>query len=131
MLLSAEEADVHEAFEQEFCNLIKDSKLQAFQEITSCSIDFTYDNYLKETENDPVTWPWHHHHDRKDTFGHVSGQVQLNHVMGSDSGSSINTDVAVMGKALIDSYNQVHADTPFYLTSFSLEVSKFARSKSH
>lgn len=120
------EPNLHEKFVDEFCQAIKQSDNPAYHDLKKCNIDFTYGlggKFLNQRVADPVEWnPFAPKPAPPEDYnGHFNGEMSLSHVSGSESGSSISTDVTILANSFIEAYNQVHADTPYSITSFDLE----------
>jgi len=131
-LVSLKNPDVHEQFVDKFCNIVKTSGKKAFADVKSCAIDLTYtsaeealdalDKFveLKKTVPDAALG-WGHHEKLADYDVHLGGNLQCSHVEGGENGATITTDVGVIGKAVIEAYNEAHSDTHFSMTNFNLD----------
>lgn len=97
----------------------------AFGGLQKCAIDFTYELHSDEDDTnsehakDETALEWGKH-DKHDLLGNFRGEMGLAHVLGTDDGTSITTDVATISKAFIEAYNTIHGDTPYSVTGFDV-----------
>jgi len=144
--LSTSSASLHQIFVNRFCSNLRQSPNESFKTIESCRINFTYSPDITTvasatatttattsatqdtTANDRNTivgWPWSPKKggkgqgDDADITGFVGGELYLSHVLPSTA--SLVTDVAAIGKAILEAYNEVHVGTPYSMNSFDLE----------
>jgi hypothetical protein len=116
MAAAKKDPNLHKTFEDTFCKAIKESDPKSFVE-AECAIDFTYsfaDNL-----------GWGRHGKNADYTGVMQGQFQLGHII-HDSGAFNNSltdsmDMTIIAKCFKDMYNEVHADTPYSINSFTLD----------
>ncbi|GKZ01335.1 hypothetical protein MPSEU_001084500 [Mayamaea pseudoterrestris] len=116
MLGALEYPDLHSQFESTFCKLIANADPTSFAEVTKCQIDFTYSlsdaNKLRHVKTAD-----------EDSFrGEMRGELDISHVLKSIDDSSLNENrMVVIGNCLKDTYNMVHADSPYSLIDYTLE----------
>jgi len=123
---------LHAQFVDSFCSKLRQSSRKDFQTISGCQINFTYSPDVSTTiiasppgsingindgksETD-LSWGRR----RRDIATTIGGEVHITHMSAEEDGSS-TMDLALLGKAVVDAYNEVHADTPYSMTSFSLQ----------
>jgi hypothetical protein len=109
--------DDHETLVNLFCSNLQASKEPAYAEIDSCAIDFTYE--LSHPHQQPSELGFSRWERNGDS---LSGEIGVQFDIGpiNDDTDGV-TDMSDIGLAFVDSYNEVHPDSPWYLSSFNLE----------
>jgi hypothetical protein len=120
-------SEAHEKFVDDLCKALRESGKPAYEGITKCSVDFTYGTAKTQqlaaeaarADGSELGWPWGRKKDDKpaDKSGIPMGaEIDIHHVF--DAG---DTDFGALSKMFIDAYNEVHADTPYRITSFAID----------